>query len=97
MLGENKIQYKVISKKIEAPNVATLEFATDPSLPIYCPGQFIDIYFEELSTSQGKSYSISSAPSEGNFTITVKAIGEFSNRLFKLRKSILSKLPGIVH
>jgi len=81
-----KIKYKVIGKNIEAPNVATLLLSVTSGSPPYCPGQFIDIYFPELGFSQGKSYSISSAPLENKLSITIKKIGEFSNRLFKLRK-----------
>ena len=81
-----KIKYKVVGKKIEAPNVATLLLSSSSGLPPYCPGQFIDVYFPEFGLFQGKSYSISSAPSEKKFSITVKAIGEFSNRLFKLKE-----------
>lgn len=81
-----KIKHKVLNKKIEAPNVATLELSVPTGGLNYIPGQFIDIYFLELGTSQGKSYSISSAPSENKFCITVKAIGDFSNRLFNMKK-----------
>lgn len=90
-----KIKYKVISKKIEAPKVATLEFSCASGLPPYSPGQFIDVYFKELGMTQGKSYSISSAPRENTFCITVKAIGEFSNRLYGLKKGdfVLGSLP----
>ena len=87
MDATKKIKYKVVGKKIEAPKVATLLLSSSPDLPPYCPGQFIDIYFPEFGFSQGKSYSISSAPSEDKFSITIKAIGEFSNRLFKLKES----------
>ncbi|MEK9182569.1 MAG: FAD-dependent oxidoreductase [Patescibacteria group bacterium] len=90
-----KIKYKVVSKKIETPNVATLSLSTTSRLPSYCPGQFIDIYFPEFGFSQGKSYSISSAPREKKFSITVKKIGEFSSRLFKLKEGaiITGSLP----
>jgi ring-1,2-phenylacetyl-CoA epoxidase subunit PaaE len=90
-----KIKYKVIDKKIEAPQVVTLELSCSSGLPKYCSGQFIDIYFSDYGTSQGKSYSISSAPCEDTFHITVKAIGEFSNRLFNLEKGdlVIGSLP----
>ncbi len=78
------IKYKVISKKIEAPLVATLEFSCS-GLSEFIPGQFIDIYFPEFGSKQGKAYSLSSAPIEKKFCITVKAIGDFSNRLFDMK------------
>ena len=81
-----KIKYQIAGKKIEAPNVVTLELSCLFNLPSYCAGQFIDVYFPELNTPQGKSYSLSSAPSENKFSITVKAIGEFSNRLFNMKE-----------
>jgi nitric oxide dioxygenase len=53
--------------------------------PEYNPGQYINIYLPNKSSFEGKSYSLSSAPEEKKFVITVKAIGEFSNYLAQLR------------
>lgn len=95
MKETHQIKNKIIGKRVESPNVVTLEFACEPRVPEYCAGQFIDIYFPELGTAQGKSYSISSAPSENTFCITIKGIGEFSNKLCSLKEGdlVISSLP----
>lgn len=47
-------------------------------------GQYITVYFDGSSTPSGKAYSLSSAPHEAEFQITVKRVGEFSGRLWDL-------------
>jgi ferredoxin-NADP reductase len=76
-------QYKVVQKHQETSNVTTL--VLEPSTNFsFVPGQYITVFFSDSGTPEGKSYSISSAPHESNFTITIKAMGEFSNRLCEL-------------
>lgn len=79
-------QYIIKDVKKEAPDVTTL-FLTDDddSHPEFIPGQFITVFFPETTTPEGKSYSISSAPSSKYFSITIRVIGEFSRRLSKLQ------------
>ncbi len=84
--GEPKERYRVREKIAEAPAVFTLKLSReDGTTPSYLPGQFITIYFPELGTPEGKAYSISSAPFEPTLAITVKKMGEFSNRLCALQ------------
>ncbi len=85
-MEKNKRKYKVLDNEKEAPGVATLRLSLiSGDLPPYRPGQFINIYFPDTQTPEGKAYSLSSAPAEGGvFKITVKAIGEFSNKLCAL-------------
>jgi len=81
-----KLQYIVREKIPETPGVSTLKLSnSDGSTPHYIPGQFITVYFPNTGTPEGKAYSISSPPAEGTFSITVKAIGEFSNRLCAMK------------
>lgn len=89
-----KIQLKIKNKKIEAPGVSTIFFSPPKSFQ-YHSGQFIDVYFPEIAGEQGKSYSLSSSPVENFFSITVKAIGGFSNHLRALKKGgiLLSSEP----
>lgn len=80
MHGET--QYIVRRVVREAPGISTLHLSGENgAIPAFSPGQFITVYFPELGTPEGKAYSISSAPGEETFSITVRAIGEFSNRL----------------
>jgi ferredoxin-NADP reductase len=82
MLQDPRETYVVREKILEAPGVSTLKLSRDDgSVPSYIPGQCITVYFPESGTPEGKAYSISSAPWEGAMNITVRAIGEFSNRL----------------
>lgn len=95
-IGEPKERYIVREKVAEAPAVYTLNLSLeDGSIPRYLPGQFITVYFPELGTPEGKAYSISSAPTEKTLNITVKSMGEFSNRLYSLQTgdSLVASLP----
>src|ERR1044071_5893464 len=83
--SEKKI-YTVLGRKEEVPGVTTLHLAfPDGKIPEYRAGQFITIYFPELHTPEGKAYSISSSPLEKHLSITVKALGEFSNKIHSLK------------
>lgn len=53
---------------------------------MYDAGQYITIFFAGSSTPAGKAYSLSSAPHEKLYSITVKRVGEFSGRLYALKK-----------
>lgn len=84
MSEEPKKRYSVISVRDEVPGVRTLEITSQEPLS-YRAGQFINVYFPELAVPEGKAYSISAAPHEGKLTLTVKAMGAFSNRLCAMR------------
>jgi ferredoxin-NADP reductase len=86
MQQEPRESYIVREKTAEAPGVFTLKLSRgDGTIPKYTPGQCITVYFPESGTPEGKAYSISSAPWEGTMNITVRAIGEFSNRLCAMK------------
>ena len=96
MKEENKIRYRVVSSAQEAEGIFTITLEHPAgTLPEYIAGQYITIYFPELGTPEGKAYTLSSAPSEKRFSITVKAIGEFSNRLcgMKSGETLLGSEP----
>lgn len=72
----------VLGKKQETQTVTTLILTlVGGDIPSYKAGQYITVYFPDSRVPRGKEYSISSAPVEKTFTITVKAIGEYSSRL----------------
>ena len=92
----NIYQYVVLSRKQETPTVTTLLISNiEGEIPKYIPGQHITIYFYDINQTLGKQYSISSAPNESNCTISVRAMGKFSNRLCSLQPgdTISSSLP----
>ncbi len=95
MEKQNK-KYIVIDKKQESQDVFTLDLELEnEGIPDFIPGQYINIYFPELHTPEGKAYTISSAPSEQKFSITIKVIGEFSSKLNSLQigESLEGSLP----
>lgn len=95
-MGNERVRYTVSGTVSEAPGVVSL-FLVDErgAVPAFVPGQFINVYFPETNTPEGKAYSISSAPEEKTFSITVRALGEFSNRLcgMKAGDSFEASLP----
>lgn len=80
----NTRTYTVFESIRETHDVVTLKLKSEEKTS-FIPGQYITVYFPELNTPEGKSYSISSYPNEETVNITVKAIGEFSNRLCKMK------------
>ncbi len=81
----NRITYTVKEKVQENHNVVTLKFSCEEGLPEYCSGQFITVYFDDIGNAEGKAYTISSSPSEETLNITVKGVGQFSNRLCAMK------------
>lgn len=78
-------KYKVVAKKKESTDSFTLDLSLESgAIPDFVPGQYINIFFKDLNTPEGKAYSISSAPYENQFSITVKVIGKFSSKLDSL-------------
>lgn len=77
--------YIVKEKIVESTAVSTLKltFSTG-NIPAFRPGQFINIYFPDLGTPEGKAYSMSDMPHGDTLSITVRAMGEFSHRLCSL-------------
>lgn len=83
---ESKRTYRVADKRTEAENITTLRLVpVEGERPNFISGQFITVYFPELGTAEGKAYSLSSAPHEEGFTITVKNIGTFSSKLSAMK------------
>src|SRR3989344_4493758 len=95
MKEEIKKNYTVKENVRETHDTVTLKLFCDEGNPEYRTGQFITAFFPETGKVEGKAYSISSEPSEDTINITVKAIGEFSNRLTALVEGdkITASLP----
>ncbi len=86
MKEENKIRYRVIEVRKETDHVTTLALEReDGEVFSFIAGQYVTAYFPESGTPEGKAYSISGRVSEKRFTISVKAMGEFSNRLVGMK------------
>ena len=82
----NKSAYRVIGKETELDNVVTIQLITHPesSVPSFMSGQYINVFLQDPTITEGKSYSISSTPSDDFLSITVKEMGEFSKHLINL-------------
>ena len=96
MEREVKLQYRVVDVVRETPTILTLILEnSEGDLPSYIAGQYITIYFPDLSAFQGKAYTISSVPSSEHISISVKMIGQFSNRLCAMKAGdmITGSLP----
>lgn len=80
----NNREFILVEKKDEAENVVSLFFKTTDNQPYnFVPGQYVNI--TPLSSSgHGKSYTISSIPSEGFVCITIKRRGKISNSIIDL-------------
>lgn len=81
MKQKNNIIFTIKEKNQETHNVVTLKMISGEGIPKYNSGQYITIYFKDSGVAEGKAYTISSEPTEDTLNITVKGIGEFSNRL----------------
>lgn len=85
MSNKNKFEYKVFDKKTETKDVVTLKLQRIDNIKTsFISGQFITVFFPESGTPEGKAYSISNTSNEGTVDITVKAMGDFSNKLCKM-------------
>jgi len=85
-LAEDKRVYTVTETREETTGVVTLRMLSGNRKPFFIAGQCITVTFADTPVSEGKAYSISSAPEEPTLAITVKALGEFSRRLCALRE-----------
>jgi ferredoxin-NADP reductase len=90
MPQNNNREFVLISKKNEAENITALSFRPVDNLDYkFIPGQYVNIKPQTIS-GHGKSYTISSLPTEKNIVITIKRKGEVSSAI--LDTSIGDKL-----
>lgn len=66
-------------------DTVTLSFLVDGAPLSHTAGQYITVYFDDTDVSEGKAYSLSSAPGDATSSITVKKVGLFSGKLHALR------------
>lgn len=69
----------------EAPDVHTIWFTINDGVLASVAGQYVTVYTAGSSDAVGKAYSLSSAPHDTEHSITVKAIGGYSNWLCSLQ------------
>jgi len=85
MIQKNNMrEFVLISKKNEAENITSLSFRPADNLDYkFIPGQYVNIKSQTVS-GRGKSYTISSLPTEENIVITIKRNGEVSSAILDL-------------
>lgn len=90
-------KYNYIVESVTALNNNVWEISLKPlnqKLP-FKAGQFIFVSFIDPSISkESHPFSISSSPSDTNLTITVKALGDYTNKLINLRPGATALLEG---
>jgi ring-1,2-phenylacetyl-CoA epoxidase subunit PaaE len=92
----------IVTKTIkETPDVTTVYFADkNGAHPSFKSGQYLTVYFDNLESSSGKAYSLSSLPSDESMSISVKAIGAYSNQICSLKPGnqiVVSKPYGSLY
>lgn len=93
-----------IVKRVENPADKVVHIVLQPSQKIisYQPGQFIFISFKQDGiSSEAHPFSISSAPSTDfrdpdsiELTVTVKALGDYTSKLMKLKPGTVAQVEG---
>ena len=68
----------------ETPGVTSLYLQAEGERPAFIAGQYLTVKLPGVGPSEGKAYSISSAPHEMEVRITVRKIGDFSTALSAL-------------
>lgn len=76
------LQLTVVAREEIAPEVTTLTFQREAGF-LHVPGQYVTVYFSDSKVPEGKAYTLVNAPHEPPM-ITVRRIGEFSNRIASL-------------
>lgn len=81
-----KIELIVKKYKQETDDTKTIFFSIKNKKKInFKAGQFLNIFFCNKESGNGKAYTISSSMSEKLLAITVQNIGDFSNKLHSLK------------
>ncbi len=81
----NNLVHKVVRVRWETDNIKTIIFQPENGEKFsFKAGQFISVMFDDLEPRSGKAYNLSSNPKDELASITVKAIGPFSQRVCQL-------------
>ncbi|MEW6063068.1 MAG: FAD-dependent oxidoreductase [Nanoarchaeota archaeon] len=83
---------KVLDTKKLSSGVATIRFKPNKMME-FKPGQFINIYLEGTK-KPAAAYSIASPPDKDYIEISVKPVGEFSNKLCNVKVNEVIKAKG---
>ncbi len=83
--ASNHHTWTVVDTRQETCDTTTIFLEPQGAMPLYIPGQYLTVLLPHFEPVEGKSYSISSIPSDPHLSLTVKSIGNFSRSLCTLR------------
>lgn len=83
MQTEHEYQWRITSLKPETPDVVSLYLQPQGEKPSFKAGQYLTVKVSNLTPTEGKAYSISSAPHEEEVRITIRKIGLFSSSILE--------------
>lgn len=91
--GIDLLLRKVVMARVHNPRVANVRIVSDTVVELsfrkssnfsYNPGQYVYITIPKISPIQSHPFSISSAPSQSNVTLHIRAVGEWTLALYEL-------------
>ncbi|NTU98520.1 hypothetical protein HGA64_00725 [Candidatus Falkowbacteria bacterium] len=85
-------KYKIVAINQISPSVNEVVLRPDSQPIAYMPGQFVFISFDQPGFKEIHPFTISSA--EGDLTITVKKLGDYTAGIGALRVGTLAKIEG---
>jgi predicted ferric reductase len=89
-----KFEYKIVSVKVEN-SIVSLELKPLTKKLKFEPGQFVFIKFKHLGIpKQSHPFSITSAPSNPNLTLSIKSVGDFTETLKLLESGVNASIEG---
>jgi ring-1,2-phenylacetyl-CoA epoxidase subunit PaaE len=81
MTNPNSYTWTILEKRVEAPGVFSLVLEAQGERPAFIGGQYLTVRIPGFEPAEGKSYSVSSIPSDIHLTLTIKEMGAFSRAL----------------
>jgi nitric oxide dioxygenase len=92
---EKEYQWKIERVVQETPDTRSHYLRTLSERPDFIAGQYLTIKLPDVVPSEGKAYSIASAPHEELYRITVKTMGKFSTAINSLHEgdTVITSAP----
>ena len=87
--------WTIVEKKEETPMVSTFFLRAEGEQPNFIAGQYLTVRLPDFEPTEGKSYSISSAPHDPLLTLTIKEMGSFSRAILahKIGNTLTTSTP----
>lgn len=79
-------RWRIAKTEQETPSVRHLYLEAVGERPVFVAGQYLTVQFPDMGPAEGKSYSISSAPTERLIRLSIKRMGSFSEKILSLQE-----------